>query len=92
VTTFNEKFNILEDPKEIVIDFRESRVVDMSAIEALNQLTERYNKVEKKVHLKNLNPDCRELLRKAETLIDINIIENNTEEEQLYQAKEAELS
>ena len=50
VTVFNEKFDVLNDPDEIIIDFKESRVVDMSAIEALNKITERYLKVGKKVH------------------------------------------
>jgi SulP family sulfate permease len=77
-TAFAEKFDILNDPDEVIIDFRESRVVDMSAIEALNKLTERYQKQNKKVHLKHLSPDCRRLLKNAETLIDVNVIEDPT--------------
>lgn len=50
-TAFIEKFDILNDPTEIIIDFKESRVVDMSAIEALNRLTERYHKQGKKIQL-----------------------------------------
>ncbi len=42
VSAFNEKFDILNDPDEVIIDFKESKVVDMSGIEALNKLTERY--------------------------------------------------
>ena len=76
VTVFNEKFNVLEDPEEVVIDFAESRVVDMSAIEALNKITERYTKVGKKVHLKHLSKDCRALLANAEEIIDVNVIED----------------
>ncbi len=76
VAAFNEKFDVLNDPDEIVIDFEESRVVDMSAIEALNKITERYQKVGKKVHLKHLSPDCRKLLANAETLIDVNVLED----------------
>ena len=76
VAAFNEKFDVLNDPNEVVIDFEESRVVDMSAIEALNKITERYQKVGKKVHLKHLSPDCRRLLANAETLIDVNVLED----------------
>ncbi|UXP31449.1 SulP family inorganic anion transporter [Reichenbachiella agarivorans] len=76
VTVFNEKFDVLNDPKEVVIDFAESRVVDMSAIEALNKLTERYLKVGKTVHLKHLSPDCQKLLKNAEEVIDVNILED----------------
>lgn len=76
VTMFNEKFDILNDPQEVIIDFKESRVVDMSAIEALNKITERYLKVGKKVHLRHLSPDCITLLQNADEIIDVNIIED----------------
>lgn len=78
VTLFNEKFEVLEDPEEIIIDFKESRVVDMSAIEALNKITERYHKVGKKVHLRHLSPDCRRLLSNADAIIDVNVLEDPT--------------
>ena len=77
-TTFNSKFDVLNDPDEVVIDFTESRVVDMSAIEALNKLTQRYSKAGKKIHLKHLSNDCKKLLSNAEAIIDVNIIEDPT--------------
>jgi SulP family sulfate permease len=73
---FNEKFDVLNDPNEVIIDFAESRVVDMSAIEALNKLTERYEKVGKKVHLRHLSEDCRLLLKNADKIIDVNVMED----------------
>jgi len=76
ITVFNEKFDVLNDPEEVVIDFAESRVVDMSAIEALNKITERYQKVGKKVHLKHLSKDCQRLLAKADAIIDVNVVED----------------
>lgn len=76
VTVFNEKFDVLNDPDEVIIDFAESRVADMSAIEALNKITERYLKVGKKVHLKHLSPDCQKLLKNAESIIDVNVLED----------------
>lgn len=78
VTVFNEKFDVLNDPEEVIIDFADSRVVDMSAIEALNKITERYEKVGKKIHLKHLSPDCKKLLKNAEKIIDVNVIEDPT--------------
>ena len=51
VQAFNEKFDVLGDPDEVIIDFSESRIVDMSGIEAVNKLTERYHKQNKKLHL-----------------------------------------
>ena len=78
VTTFNEKFDVHGDPEEVIIDFMESRVVDMSAIEALNKITERYQKVKKTVHLKHLSPDCQKLLNNASKIIDVNVMEDPT--------------
>jgi sulfate permease, SulP family len=78
ITTFNEKFDVLSDPNEVIIDFEESRIVDMSAIEAVNKLTERYHKLGKKIHLKHLSADCKKLLKNAEEIIDVNVIEDPT--------------
>jgi SulP family sulfate permease len=75
-TAFGEKFDVLNDPKEVIIDFKESRVVDHSAIEALNKITERYHKVGKKIHLRHLSEDCRVLLDNAAEIIDVNFWED----------------
>lgn len=76
VLAFNDKFDPLNDPQEVVIDFADSRVVDMSAIEALNKLTERYHKAGKKLHLKHLSADCRVLLGNASDIIEVNMMED----------------
>jgi SulP family sulfate permease len=76
ITTFLEKFDVQNDPAEVIIDFKESRITDMSAIEALNKLTERYNKAGKKLQLRYLSPDCRALIKNAESVIDVNVIED----------------
>lgn len=78
VTGFAEKFDVINDPNEVIIDFKESRVADMSAIEALNVITHRYHKLGKKVHLRHLSKDCIMLLKNAEAIIDINILEDPT--------------
>lgn len=75
---FAEKFDISNDPGTVIIDFRESRVNDMSGIEALNKITERYLKAGKELHLRHLSPDCLQLLKNAEAIIDVNIIEDPT--------------
>ena len=77
-TTFSEKFDPQNDPDEVIIDFAESRVVDHSAIEALNRLTERYVKTGKKLHLKHLSSDCKRLLDCSAEIIDVNIVEDPT--------------
>ena len=75
IKMFNEKFDVLHDPKEIIIDFKESRIVDMSAIEAVNKLTERYHKVDKKVYITNLSSSSHKLLVKADKIISLNMME-----------------
>lgn len=76
--TFNTKFDVQNDPDEVVIDFSESRVSDMSAIDALNKLTGRYAKLGKKVQLRHLSPDCARLLKNADNLIDVNVLDDPT--------------
>ncbi|SHJ50453.1 sulfate permease, SulP family [Maribacter aquivivus] len=78
VTAFNEKFDVANDPDEVIIDFAESKVSDMSAIEALNRITERYASQGKKVHLRHLSKDCISLLNDAEDIIDVNVMEDPT--------------
>ena len=77
-TAFAEKFDVLNDPHEVIIDFRESKIADMSAIDAVHNITERYAKVGKTVHLHHLSEDCRQLLQNATGIIEVNIIEDPT--------------
>jgi SulP family sulfate permease len=76
ITTFLEKFDATNDPAEVIVDFKESRITDMSAIEALNKLTERYHKAGKKLQLRHLSADSRALLKNAESVIEVNVIED----------------
>ncbi|HKG07715.1 MAG TPA: SulP family inorganic anion transporter, partial [Pedobacter sp.] len=76
VAGFNEKFDIVHDPLEVVVSFKDSRVADMSGIEALNKLTERYRMAGKHLVLKHLSADCRRLLKNAEDVIVVNIRED----------------
>ena len=75
---FAEKFDIQNDPDEVIIDFKESRVADMSGIEALNKITERYANAGKKVHLRHLSKDCVRLLKNAKDIIEVNVMEDPT--------------
>ena len=76
ISAFMEKFDVENDPKEVVIDFSESRVTDMSAIEALNNLAEKYNKAGKKLVIRHLSEDCRKLLNNADKIIEVNLDED----------------
>ncbi|MCC5908312.1 MAG: SulP family inorganic anion transporter [Balneolaceae bacterium] len=69
VATFHEKFDVNGDPDHIYIDFRESRIADHSAIDALNKVTQRYQRVGKRVSIINLDKNCKEMLNKAGNII-----------------------
>ncbi|MEM8520764.1 SulP family inorganic anion transporter [Flavobacterium sp. PL12] len=77
-TAFLEKFDVYNDPVEVIIDFKESKITDMSAIDAVNKITEKYAKLNKKVHLQHLSSDCKALLKNADQIIDVNILEDPT--------------
>ncbi|WP_113662095.1 SulP family inorganic anion transporter [Pedobacter nanyangensis] len=70
---FLEKFDVQHDPDMVVIDFKDSRISDMSAIDAVHKITERYRKLNKKVTLRHLSADSRLLLRNAGNIIEVNI-------------------
>ncbi|MFD3002846.1 SulP family inorganic anion transporter [Pontibacter toksunensis] len=75
VTAFEEKFDVFNDPEEVIVDFKESRIADMSAIEAVNVLTERYHKQGKRLHLRNLSDSSQRKLIKADSVIEVSILE-----------------
>ena len=65
ITSFNEKFDIKNDPDIVEIDFVEARISDHSAIEAIFILVEKYQAIGKTIKLKHLSEDCKILLYKA---------------------------
>jgi SulP family sulfate permease len=76
VKNFLELFNTEEDPGDVIIEFQNSRVADHSAIEAIDTLAERYIKAGKTLHLRHLNEECRQLLKKAGDLVEVNVLED----------------
>jgi sulfate permease, SulP family len=75
VTSFKQIFNVANDPVHVVIDFTNARVHDHSGLEALNFVAEKYAQQGKKLHLLNLSKECRSLLKKAESIVEVTIIE-----------------
>ena len=75
ISAFNQKFDVKNDPDAIEIDFVESRVSDHSAIEAIFNLVDKYNKAGKTIKLKHLSQDCKVLLYKSSPLFKDVIIE-----------------
>jgi SulP family sulfate permease len=76
VANFQELFSPRDDPQDVVIEFLCARVVDHSAIQAIDALAERYRALGKRLHLRHLSPDCRELLEKAQDMIEVNLQED----------------
>ena len=64
-TTFKSLFDSAHDPDVIVLDFANSRVMDISGAEAIDDITKKYLDLGKKVTLKHLSEDCRKTLKKA---------------------------
>jgi SulP family sulfate permease len=76
VSGFRQLFSPKEDPQDVVIEFKRARVVDHSAIQAIDALAERYRAAGKRLHLRHLSADCREVLDKARDMIEVNVLED----------------
>ncbi|MEM1108558.1 MAG: SulP family inorganic anion transporter [Planctomycetota bacterium] len=74
--SFKALFNAAADPDDVVIDFYFTRVYDQSGLEAINNVTEKYSALGKRVHLTHLSEECQELLGKAGDLVEANISED----------------
>jgi len=73
---FAALFTPKDDPDEVVVEFRQAKVVDHSAIEAIDALATRYQQAGKRLHLRHLSPDCLELLSKAKDMVEVNTHED----------------
>jgi len=78
ISVFQGLFTPKEDPKEVVIDFKDAKVVDHSALEAIDALAAKYMATGKILKLKHLSPDCTELLENAKGMIQVNVLEDPT--------------
>jgi len=76
INHFKNLFDPQNDPDDVIIEFQNSRVADHSAIEAIDNLAEKYIKAGKKLHLRHLSPECRLLLTKAGDLVEVNMMED----------------
>ena len=76
VASFSELFDPKNDPEDVVIEFKEARVWDHSALQAIDSLATKYDELGKKLHLRHLSADCAELLQKADKFIEVSVIED----------------
>ncbi len=70
ISGFKDLFHPRQDPADVVIDFRHSRVWDHSALEAIDALAERYMRNGTRLHLRGLGSDCKDLLHKAGNMVE----------------------
>lgn len=66
---FNELFTIKDDPDTVIVDFNDSRVVDQSALQAIEALAAKYTQAGKSIRLRHLTRDCHSLLNRAGQLM-----------------------
>ncbi|MGR3564851.1 MAG: SulP family inorganic anion transporter [Heliomarina sp.] len=66
---FVEMFDVAGDPGVVVVDFADSRVVDQSALQAIETVASKYEAVGKEIVLRHLSRDCHRLLNKAGHLV-----------------------
>ena len=62
---FNELFDVADDPSTVIVDFADSRVVDQSALQAIEAMAGKYEAAGKQLQLRHLSRDCHKLLTKA---------------------------
>ena len=68
-TGFRELFQIKDDPDTVIIDFASSRIVDQSALQAIEDIAAKYHDAGKTVMLRHLSRDCHRLLSRSGQLI-----------------------
>jgi SulP family sulfate permease len=76
IASFHDLFAPRSDPAEVILEFKHARVMDHSAIEAIDKLAQRYQQAGKHLRLRHLSPDCYELLQKARSMVEINLFED----------------
>ena len=74
VASFEGIFDIKNDPKSVVIDFKNSEIKDMSALESLAKMTNKYAGLDKILYLKNLNENSKKRVEKAKPVIELNLL------------------
>ena len=67
--SFLEIFKPSKDPDVVIIDFARSKIIDQSALKAIEDIADRYNSIGKKIKLRHLTRDCHKLLSRAGQLV-----------------------
>jgi len=65
VTSFNEQFDIDNDPQTVVLDFKDARVMDISGVEAIDAITKKYLEANKTIKIRHLSHECKSIMKNA---------------------------
>lgn len=65
VTSFNEQFDLKHDPDNVILDFKDARVMDISGVEAIDAITKKYKDAGKSLRIRHLSEDCKKILKDA---------------------------
>jgi SulP family sulfate permease len=78
-TQFTGFFTPKEDPAEVYLKFDHARIMDSSALEAIEALAGRYRDLGKVLHVRGLSENCDTLLRRKDgnvTMLSLEDLEN----------------
>ena len=79
IQEFKSKFDVNDDPKNVRIDFMESRVSDHSALEALYQMVDKYEAAGKTLTIQHLSEECQNLMIRASPRLE-KVIKKNIDD------------
>jgi SulP family sulfate permease len=65
VRHFSESFSVDQDPPKVVLDFKRTRVMDSSAVEAIDAITKKYADSGRNLKVRHLSKDCKAMLHEA---------------------------
>ncbi len=63
--SFFDLFDLEKDPKNIILDFANARVADISGVEAIDSITKKYAQKGKILKIRHLSQDCKKILKDA---------------------------
>lgn len=73
VLNFKELFNVKNDPSTVILDLKYAKVMDHSAIEAINIIAEKYKELGKTFFITRAGKSCLQLMENAEGITSIDI-------------------
>jgi len=65
VSAFNEQFDVKNDPQNIILDFKNTRVLDISGVEAIDAIGKKYQEENKNIKIRHLSKECKAIMKNA---------------------------